>query len=144
MYLRFHSCWVSPVLFLFITKCCCVVGMYFFLPHVFLIHLFICAYIVWAISPPCLPPLASPPNLSPFQADPVLPFSPILLKRRHKHNKKDSVFASWDKNSYTERYLALLPCTCVLQPELIYLYQTSLLLLRHLPILTSVVLRLLY
>jgi hypothetical protein len=38
----------------------------------------------------------------------------------------------------------LLPCTCVLQPELIHLYQTSSLLPGHLPILTSVILRLLY
>jgi hypothetical protein len=29
----------------------------------------------------------------------------------------------WDKDSYTERFLALLPCTCVLQPLLINLYQ---------------------
>jgi hypothetical protein len=33
------------------------------------------------------------PSLSPtpprFQAEPVLPLSRILLKRRHKHNKKD-------------------------------------------------------
>jgi hypothetical protein len=25
----------------------------------------------------------------------------------------------WDKDSYTERFLVLLPCTCVLQPELL-------------------------
>jgi hypothetical protein len=25
---------------------------------------------------------------------------------------------AWDVDSYTERFLALLPCTCVLQPEL--------------------------
>jgi hypothetical protein len=31
----------------------------------------------------------------------------------------------WDKDSYTERFLALLPCTCVLQPEFVCLYQTS-------------------
>jgi hypothetical protein len=34
--------------------------------------------------PPCpLPPLC-PPTPSRFQAEPVLPFSPVLLKRRHK------------------------------------------------------------
>jgi hypothetical protein len=31
----------------------------------------------------------------------------------------------WDKDSYTERFLALLLCTCVLQPTLVHLYQTS-------------------
>jgi hypothetical protein len=49
------------------------------------VHLFTCAYIVWAISPPCPPhfPLL-PPTPACFQAEPVLPFSPILLKKRHK------------------------------------------------------------
>jgi hypothetical protein len=50
----------------------------------FFIHLFICAYIVWAVSPPCPPPPPSPPPPPRFQAEPILPFSPILLKRRHK------------------------------------------------------------
>jgi hypothetical protein len=56
------------------------------------IYLFTCAYIVWVISPPCLPSppfLLSPPQ---FQAGPVLPLSLILLKKRHKHNKKGKVF----------------------------------------------------
>jgi hypothetical protein len=43
------------------------------------IHLFICAYNVWAISPPSLLPSSSH-----LQAEPILPFSPILLKDRHK------------------------------------------------------------
>jgi hypothetical protein len=38
----------------------------------------------------------------------------------------------------------LLPCTCVLQPTLIHLYQTSSLLPRHLPVVASVSLRGLY
>jgi tRNA 2-selenouridine synthase SelU len=41
-------------------------------------------------------------------------------------------------------FLALVPCTNVLQTELIHLYLMSTLLPGHLPILTSVVLRLLY
>jgi hypothetical protein len=42
-------------------------------------------------------PLPPPFPLSPpqFQAGPVLPLWLILLKKRHKHNKKDKVFASW-------------------------------------------------
>jgi hypothetical protein len=51
----------------------------------FLTHLFICVYTVCASSPPALFPLPPPlyqPSL--FQAKPILPFSPILLKRRHK------------------------------------------------------------
>jgi hypothetical protein len=54
------------------------------------------------------------------------------------------VFASWDKDGYTERFLVLLPCTCVLQPELVHLYKTSSLLPGHLPIVVSVSLRWLY
>jgi hypothetical protein len=55
----------------------------------FFLYLFICAYIVWAISPPCSPPPSSPrqPTNTPsphFQAEPVLPFSPILLKSRNE------------------------------------------------------------
>jgi hypothetical protein len=38
----------------------------------------------------------------------------------------------------------LLPCTCILQPELVCLYQNSSLLPSHLPIEVSVTLRLLY
>jgi hypothetical protein len=44
-----------------------------------------------------------------------LPLSLILLKKRLKHNKgRESVFASWVKDSYTERFLALLSCTNML------------------------------
>jgi hypothetical protein len=50
----------------------------------------------------------------------------------------------WDKDSYTERFLVLLLCTCVLQPTLVHLYQTSSLLLSLLPIVASATLRLLY
>jgi hypothetical protein len=50
----------------------------------------------------------------------------------------------WDKDSYTERFLALLPCTCVLQPTLVHFYQTSSLLPGPLPIVVSDSLRLLY
>jgi hypothetical protein len=50
----------------------------------FFIHVFICAYIVSVISPPCPPLLSSLPYPPHFQAEPVLPFSPILLKIRHK------------------------------------------------------------
>jgi hypothetical protein len=50
----------------------------------------------------------------------------------------------WDKDSYAEKFLALLPCTFVLQPKLVHLYQTSSLLPRPLPIVATVSLRLLY
>jgi hypothetical protein len=54
------------------------------------IHLFTYAYIVWVISPP--DPPQSAPHPPGFQAEPVLPLSLILLKRRHKHKKKDKAF----------------------------------------------------
>jgi hypothetical protein len=44
----------------------------------------------------------------------------------------------------TERFLALLPCTSVLQPDLIHFYPTSSLLPGHLPILASSILKFLY
>jgi hypothetical protein len=59
-------------------------------------------------------------------------------------NKKDIVvLVDWGKYSYTERFLALLACTCVLQPTLLHLYQTSSLFLGPLPIVASASLRLL-
>jgi hypothetical protein len=68
-----------------------------------------------------------------------------LLKRRHKHNKEDKAFLLvWNKDSYIERFLALLPCTSALQPKLIHFYLTSSLLPGQLPIVTSVILWLLY
>jgi hypothetical protein len=60
-------------------------------------------------------------------------------------NKKDVAFLLvWDKDSYTERFPVLLPCTCVLQLTLVHLYQTSSKLPGHLPIVPSASLRLLY
>jgi hypothetical protein len=68
--------------------------------------------------PPSLPhPLASRQNL----------FCPLLQfcwRENIRVNKKDIAFLLvWDKDSYTERFLALLPCTCVLQTELVHLYR---------------------
>jgi hypothetical protein len=95
--------------------------------------------------PPAPHPIPIPSTPSHFQAEPVLPFSPMLLKNSMSNNKKGKTFfASWDKNSYTERFVELLPCTSVLQPKLIHLDLTSSPLPSHLPILTFVVLRLLY
>jgi hypothetical protein len=65
---------------------------FLFLVYFSFIHIVICAHIVSAISSP----LPFVPYLSPhqpiFQAEPVLNFSPVLLKRRHSNNKKDITF----------------------------------------------------
>jgi hypothetical protein len=45
-----------------------------------------------------------------------------------------AVLLVWDKDSYTGRSLWLFPCIYVLQPKLIHVYQSSSLLLSHLPI----------
>jgi hypothetical protein len=80
-----------------------------------------------------------------FQAEPILPSFPIFWRENIKDNKKDIAFLlAWDKYSYTERFLALLPCTCALQPKLVHLYQTSSLLPSPHPLVASVSLRLLY
>jgi hypothetical protein len=88
------------------------------------LHLLTCVFIVWATSP------LLPPTLS------------LALWFHWRENirdiKKDIAFLLvWDKDSYTERFLALLPCTCVLQPTLVHLYQTSSLLPSSLPIVAS-------
>jgi hypothetical protein len=74
-------------------------------------------------------------------------FCPLLRfswRENIRDNKKDILFLLvCDKDSYTERCLALLPCTCMLQPTLVHFFQTSLLLLGPLPILASAKLRLL-
>jgi hypothetical protein len=94
------------------------------------LHLFTCAYIIWATSLP-----ASRQNL----------LYPLVLQFYWGDNKKDIAFLLvWSKDSYTERFLALLPCICVLQPTLVHLYQTSSLLPGSLPIVASASLRLLY
>jgi hypothetical protein len=49
-------------------------------------------YIAWVISAPCNPSSPSFPLPPHFQAEPVLPLSLILLKRRNKHNKEYKVF----------------------------------------------------
>jgi hypothetical protein len=71
---------------------CSLLACFIYL-FIYLIHLFICAYIVWAIYPSYTPSTCSPPKPPfHFQAEPVLPLSLILLKRRHKHNKEDKAF----------------------------------------------------
>jgi hypothetical protein len=87
-----------------------------FFSLLFLVYLFIYSYVLTLFS-----------HLSPR---PPIPFSPPHLTSRQKlfctllqfcgrenisNNNKDMVFLLvWDKDSYTERFLALLPCTCVL------------------------------
>jgi hypothetical protein len=58
--------------------------------------------------------------------------------------RKTAFLLVWGKDSYTERFLVLLPCTCVLQPTLVHLYQPASLLPSPLPIMASASLRLLY
>jgi hypothetical protein len=87
----------------------------------------------------------------PLSPTPLLPgrtysalFSNFVEEKTWDNKKCITFLLVWDKDSYTERFLALLPCTCVLQPELVHLYQTYSLLPSHLPMGTSVSLRLLY
>jgi hypothetical protein len=69
-----------------------LIGLRVLFIYLFIIHLFTSAYIVWVISPPNLLPRPTHLQTPHFQVEPVLPLSLILLKRRHKHNKKDKVF----------------------------------------------------
>jgi hypothetical protein len=62
-----------------------------------------------------------------------------------RDNKKVIVFLLvWDKDNYTERFIALFPCLWILQPMLVHLYQTSSLLPSPFLIVASASLRLLY
>jgi hypothetical protein len=106
---------------------------------VFIVYSFIHMCIHWAISPHPTPASHPPP----FQAElcPVLQF----CWRENIRDKKDKAFLLvWNKDGYTERYLALLPCTPELQPKLVHLDQTCSLLPGHLPIVASISLGLLY
>jgi hypothetical protein len=63
-------------------------------------------------------PLASRQNL-------FCLFFQFCWRESIRDNKKEIAFLlAWDKDSSTERFLALLPCTCLLQPKLVHLYQS--------------------
>jgi hypothetical protein len=66
--------------------------------------LFTCAYIIWVISPPCLPPPPSPLFPSQFQAGHFLPLSLVLLKKRDKPNKEDKVFLLVELRTAIQKY----------------------------------------
>jgi hypothetical protein len=85
--------------------------------RIYYYYLFIhmCIHCLGHFSP--LPFFPLPPH---FQEETVLPLSLILLKRRHKYNKEDKEILLV-KDNYTERFLALLSCTNVLQAKLIHL-----------------------
>jgi hypothetical protein len=105
---------------------------FFFSP--FIIFIFAYMYIH------CLCHLPGPTPLPP-----VLLFVLWFCWRENLRDKKDIVFLLvWDKDSYTGRFLALLPCTCKLQPTLVSFYQTFSLIPGPLPIVPSANLRLLY
>jgi hypothetical protein len=71
-------------------------------------------------------------------------FSDFVEEKTGDKKKDMSFLLVWGKDSYTERFLALLPCTCLWQPTLVHLYQTSSLLPGPLPIVASGNLKLLY
>jgi hypothetical protein len=109
--------------------------------------LFIYSYVHTLFGPflsptPCLLPLPYTPLTC--RQNLFCPLLQFCWRKDIRNNKKDTAFLlAWDKDRYTRRFLALLPCTCVLQPKMVHLYQTSSLLPSHLPIVTSVSLRLL-
>jgi hypothetical protein len=88
-----------------------------------------------------------PPAPCPFPLPPIpltslrnlfCPFLQFCWREDINSNKNDIAFLLvWDKDNYTEGFLALFPCTCVSQPELFHLYQNSSLLDSHLPIVAS-------
>jgi hypothetical protein len=94
---------------------------------------------------PTFHPLPSPAIPVASRQNLFFPLLQFCWRAGISNNKKVIAFLLvWDNYNFTERFLALLPCACILEPELINLYQTSSLLPGHLPLVTSVVLRLLY
>jgi hypothetical protein len=82
--------------------------------------------------PPAPTPALFPPTSFASRQNLFIPILQFCWREDIRDNKKDIAFLLvWDKDSYTERFLALLPCTCVLSPELVHLYQTSWLLPGH-------------
>jgi hypothetical protein len=101
------------------------------------LHLLTCVYIV------CGTPTTPSPTPRQNLFHPLL--LPFCWQENISDNKKDILcLLVWDKDSYTERFLALFPCTCVLQPTLVHFYQTSSLLPGPLPTVASASFRLLY
>jgi hypothetical protein len=71
----------------------CRVWTFFFSFEIYLFNSFIHMCICCLSSSPLASDPLSPPHTPPhFQAETVLPLSLILLKRQHKHNKKDKAF----------------------------------------------------
>jgi hypothetical protein len=107
--------------------------------------IYMCIHCLGHFSPCTLLPPFTPLSLWHTGRICSCPLLQFCLREDINNNKKHIAFLLvWDKYSHTERFLALLPYTCVLQPELNHLSQTSSLLPGHLPILTSVIFRLLY
>jgi hypothetical protein len=108
----------------------------FVLAIFFIVYSYVYTLFGWSIpSAPCLPlpiPLTSKQNL-------FCHLVQFCWRENIRDNKKGIAFLlAWDKDSYTERFPALLPRTCILQPELVHLYLTSSLLPGYLPIVASV------
>jgi hypothetical protein len=88
-----------------------------------------------------------PPQNTPLFRQNLL--CPLVLwfcgRENMRDNKKNIVLLLvCNKDIYTERFLVLLPCICVLQPILVHLYQTSSLLPSPFLIVASATLRFLY
>jgi hypothetical protein len=65
-------------------------------------------------------PMTSPLTLLTSRQNLFCPLLQFCWREDINNNKKGIAFLLvWDKDGYTERFLVLLPCTCVLQPELI-------------------------
>jgi hypothetical protein len=93
-------------------------GSILFLKIVFtLTHM--CIHCVGNLLPSSCPPSTSRQNLF------CLLFSNFVEEKTYEIIRKTVFLLVGTKNCLTERCLVLLPCTCVLQPTLVRLYQTS-------------------
>jgi hypothetical protein len=123
-------------------SCLILFPSFFILQLFFLFYFIILTFTYMCIH--CLGHLFFPPQRSGHNL-----FCPLVLRfcwrENIRDNKKDIVFLLvWDKDSYPNRFLALLRCPCTLQPTLVVLYLKSSLLPSLLSMEASASLRLLY
>jgi hypothetical protein len=69
----------------------------------------------------CLGHLSSPQPHLPSRTCSTLLFSSFFEEKIWDNKKDITSLLVWDKDSYTERFLSLLPCTCV-QPEIFFFF----------------------
>jgi hypothetical protein len=78
-------------------------------------------FIIFTFIYMCIHYLGHPPPPLSGRTCSTLSFSDFVEEKTWDYKKNIVFLLVWEKTNYTERFLALLPCTCVLQPTLVHL-----------------------